>query len=133
MLQGVEDITAATSILDATNWVLEEAVNLQFATGGDLGGAGPNHRAATTAGAQAAPDIPPHLLEEEVRAPLPVVRDRLYGDAPGPHGVPVRPARCAAAGVDSTMVQQRLGSGVNRLHSPVNVVNTITSSVAFSK
>uniref|UniRef100_A0A383VHQ7 UBX domain-containing protein n=1 Tax=Tetradesmus obliquus TaxID=3088 RepID=A0A383VHQ7_TETOB len=95
-ITGVEDATAAMSVLEATNWQLEEAVNLQFATGGDLGGGaaggGSNH-------AGGAPDIPPELLqeEEEVRAPMPVMRDRLYGDAPGPHGIPARVARYGAA------------------------------------
>ncbi|WIA31804.1 hypothetical protein OEZ86_002672 [Tetradesmus obliquus] len=95
-ITGVEDATAAMSVLEATNWQLEEAVNLQFATGGDLGGGaaggGSNH-------AGGAPDIPPELLQEEdeVRAPMPVMRDRLYGDAPGPHGIPARVARYGAA------------------------------------
>ncbi|KAF8070998.1 PUX7 [Scenedesmus sp. PABB004] len=85
-ITGVEDPVAATGVLEACNWVLEDAVNLQFATGGDLGhgggGGGP------TAGAAAAAAAPPDD-DDDVRAPLPVVRERLYGDhAAGPHGVP---------------------------------------------
>jgi hypothetical protein len=81
------------SVLEATNWQLEEAVNLQFATGGDLGGGAAGGGSNTATGG--APDIPPELLQEEdeVRAPMPVMRDRLYGDAPGPHGIPARVAR----------------------------------------
>lgn len=80
---GVDDVAAAMNVLEATNWALEDAVNLQFATGGDLAGGGGN--AAAGGGAAQLPA----LDEEEVRAPLPVVRDRLYGDV-GMHGVPSR-------------------------------------------
>eukprot|EP00775_Hariotina_reticulata_P009689 gene9689-9847_t len=86
-ITGVDDPTAAISILEATNWNLEEAVNLQFATGGDLAGVAP--------GAQPAP-VAQHQLpevDEEVRAPMPVVRDRLYGDVG--HAIPARGTRFA--------------------------------------
>jgi hypothetical protein len=79
---GVDDVAAAMNVLEATNWQLEDAINLQFATGGDLGGAG----AGGGAGAAGAANLPP-LEEEEVRAPMPVMRDRLYGDG-GMHGIP---------------------------------------------
>ncbi|KAF6256723.1 hypothetical protein COO60DRAFT_1702203 [Scenedesmus sp. NREL 46B-D3] len=95
-ITGVEDATAAMSVLEATNWQIEEAVNLQFATGGDLGGGAAGGGSNAAAGGAA--DIPPELLQEEdeVRAPMPVMRDRLYGDAPGPHGMPARVARYGA-------------------------------------
>jgi hypothetical protein len=95
--QGVDDATAAMSVLEATNWQLEEAVNLQFATGGDLEGGAAGGGSNTAAGG--GPDIPPELLQEdEVRAPMPAMMDRLYGDAPGPHGIPAREARWGAYG-----------------------------------
>jgi hypothetical protein len=91
--QGVDDATAAMSVLEATNWQLEGAVNLQFATGGDLGGGLPGGGSNAAAGGE--PDIPPELLQEDdVRAPMPAMMDRLYGDVPGPHGIPARVARC---------------------------------------
>lgn len=73
------------NVLEATNWSLEEAINLQFATGGDLGG-GAGGAAGAGAGLEGGAGVPP-LDEEEVRAPMPVMRDRLYGDV-GMHGVP---------------------------------------------
>jgi len=84
-ITGLDDPAAAISILEATNWNLEEAVNLQFATGGDLTSVGPR--------AQPAGDAQQHLPEadQEVRAPMPVVRDRLYGDMG--HAVPARGTR----------------------------------------
>jgi hypothetical protein len=90
----VDDVAAAMNVLEATNWALEEAINLQFATGGDVGGGGGGGGGAHAGGAA---DLPP-LEEENVRAPLPVMRDRLYGDV-GMHGVPGRGgvvARCEA-------------------------------------
>ena len=90
-ITGVDDAAAATVVLEATAWVLEDAVNLQLATGGDLGGGSTGATGATAAGAPlAAP-----LDEEEVRAPLPVVRDRLYGDFGGPQGAMPRVTRWA--------------------------------------
>jgi hypothetical protein len=80
--QGVDDMAVAMNVLEATNWQLEDAINLQFATGGDLGGAG----AGGGAGAAGGANLPP-LEEEEVREPMPVMRDRLYGDH-GMHGIP---------------------------------------------
>jgi hypothetical protein len=78
---GVDDVAAATNVLEATSWQLEEAINLQFATGGDLGGA------SAGGGPGAAGAAGPPLDEDTVRAPMPVMRDRLYGDA-GMHGIP---------------------------------------------
>lgn len=83
---GVDDMGVAMNVLEATNWALEDAINLQFATGGDQGGGG----AGAAGGAGGADALPP-LDEENVRAPMPVMRDRLYGDARmGMHGVPAR-------------------------------------------
>jgi hypothetical protein len=79
---GVDDVGVAMNVLEATNWQLEEAINLQFATGGDVGGGG----AAGGGAGGAGPDFIP-LEEDEVRAPMPVMRDRLYGDV-GIHGIP---------------------------------------------
>jgi len=81
---GVDDVAAAMNVLEATNWALEDAVNLQFATGGDLGGGGGGGGGAGGGGGPA--ELPP-LDEDNVRAPMPVMRDRLYGDV-GMHGVP---------------------------------------------
>jgi hypothetical protein len=97
------DEGVAINLLEATNWNLEEAVNLHFATGGYAGG-------ADTAQARSAPasgsnfgqhsgsgfreEIPPALLAEDdnVRAPIPTKRERLYGDV-GMHGLPHGVAR----------------------------------------
>lgn len=94
-ITGMDDTTNALRILEASNWALEEAVNLFFATGGDLGGGGQG--AAAGGGGAARPsgipaDLPP-LDEEDVRAPMPTVVDRLYGDVPGPHSIPARVTR----------------------------------------
>lgn len=91
-ITGVDNAAAATVVLDATAWVLEDAVNLQFATGGDFGGGPTGAPPAGAAGA--APTALPD--EEEVRAPLPVVRDRLYGDYAGPQAIMPRFTRCAS-------------------------------------
>lgn len=88
-ITGLDDTTNALRILEASNWALEEAVNLFFATGGDLGAGGGGGGAA----AAGVPADMPALEEDEVRAPLPTVMDRLYGDVPGPHGLPARVAR----------------------------------------
>lgn len=80
---GVDDVAAAMNVLEATNWQLEEAINLQFATGGDVGGAG----GAAGGGGGGGAALPP-LDEEEVRAPMPAMRDRLYGDVGMMHGIP---------------------------------------------
>jgi hypothetical protein len=90
----VDDVGAAISVLEATNWQLEEAINLQFATGGVGGGGGGNGGGAGDGGAGGLGHLP-MLDEEDVRAPMPVVRDRLYGDAGGPHSIApgMRPAR----------------------------------------
>lgn len=89
---GADDVGAAISILEATNWQLEEAINLHLATGG-AGAAGGGADAGPGAGRAAGGRGPMADFEEEqVRAPLPVMRDRLYGDA-GQHGVPGRVAR----------------------------------------
>lgn len=80
------------NVLEATNWSLEDAINLQFATGGDAGGGGGGvggGGAGGGAGGAAGPAGLPPLEEEDVRAPMPVMRDRLYGDA-GMHGIPAR-------------------------------------------
>jgi hypothetical protein len=82
------------NVLEATNWSLEDAINLQFATGGDVGGAGGGGGGGGAAGGSAGgaaggPSGLPPLEEEDVRAPMPVMRDRLYGDA-GMHGIPAR-------------------------------------------
>eukprot|EP00878_Enallax_costatus_P022026 GHUV01023349.1.p1 GENE.GHUV01023349.1~~GHUV01023349.1.p1 ORF type:complete len:292 (+),score=90.24 GHUV01023349.1:284-1159(+) len=92
-ITGLDDTTNALRILEVSNWALEEAVNLFFATGGDLGAGG---GAAGAGGSNSTPADVPALEEEEVRAPLPVVRDRLYGDVSGPHGIPARVARYGA-------------------------------------
>ena len=91
-ITGLDDTTNALRILEASNWALEEAVNLYFATGGDLG-AGGGAGAAGAGGSNSIPADVPALEEDEVRAPLPVVRDRLYGDVSGQHGIPARVAR----------------------------------------
>lgn len=93
-ITGMDDTTNALRILEASNWALEEAVNLFFATGGDLGSSGAvGGGAAAGAGASGVPADLATLEEDEVRAPLPAVMDRLYGDIPGPHGMPTRVAR----------------------------------------
>lgn len=106
MHAGVDDVGSAASVLEATNWNLEEAINLQFATGGlgaggGGGGAAPAAEAAAGAGGNAAAGSPMFggggEEEEHVRAPLPVMRDRLYGDAGGLHGIRPRQARCVCA------------------------------------
>lgn len=88
---GVDDVAVAMNVLEATNWSLEDAINLQFATGGDVGGGGGvgGSGGAGGAGGAAGPAGLPPLDEEDVRAPMPVMRDRLYGDA-GMHGIPAR-------------------------------------------
>lgn len=88
------DEAAALQMLQATGYQLEEAVNLFFATG-DAGGAAAarsmqpefeddealarrlQEEATGGAGGQ-----PAQMEEEQVRAPLPVVTERLYGEEP---------------------------------------------------
>ncbi|BDA49565.1 UBX domain-containing protein 7 [Coccomyxa sp. Obi] len=75
------DHATAQSLLEATNYDLEQAVGLFFATHGDTGG-------AASGSAVPKPSAPmddrgslmPEVVEEQVRAPLPVLRDRLYGE-----------------------------------------------------
>lgn len=78
-ITGADD-AAALHLLEATNWVLEDAVNLHFATA-DAGGAGVGG-AGGAAGASAAPGAagPLDSFEDEVRAPLPTKMERLYGN-----------------------------------------------------
>lgn len=93
-ITGLDDTTNALRFLEASNWALEEAVNLFFATGGDLGaGGGGGAGVAGAAGSNGIPTDNSALEEDVVRAPLPVVRDRLYGDASGPHGIAAPVAR----------------------------------------
>ncbi|CAL5224689.1 g7413 [Coccomyxa viridis] len=94
------DPVSARGILEATGYDLEQAVGLYFAQQADEGSAarsstaatGPSqHNVAQARGASfGAPD------SDEVRAPLPVMRDRLYGAdfaMPGrPRGFPRREA-----------------------------------------
>lgn len=101
-ITGADEATAL-SVLEACDWQLEGAVELHFATGGDVGG-GVNPGAA----AGASPNHPaahdPVLAEDEVRAPIPAKMDRLYGDmgmgmagmGTGLHGIPQ--ARWVTAG-----------------------------------
>jgi len=73
--------------LEATDWVLDDAVGLYFAShdghgGSHGGGAGGG---SGTAGHSGLPVIPPD--QDEVRAPLPTKIERLYGDHFDPRAV----------------------------------------------
>lgn len=93
-ITGLDDTTQALSILEASNWVLEEAVNLFFATGGDIGaGAAGAAGGARADGGNGSSEALAAMEEDEVRAPLPVIKERLYGDVSGHHGIPAHPAR----------------------------------------
>ncbi|KAL4431383.1 hypothetical protein ABPG75_006639 [Micractinium tetrahymenae] len=100
-ITGADEATAL-QMLEATGYQLEGAVNLFFATGeaGGAGGAGGPGAAPlpameddealarrlqeeATGGGGGGGGGPPALMDEEqVRAPLPVVTERLYGDEP---------------------------------------------------
>ena len=104
-ITGADEGTAI-NLLEATNWNLEEAVNLHFATGIDAqpagGAAAAQAQPAAASGANFGQHgsnnprdmIPPELLadEDNVRAPIPTKRERLYGDV-GMHGLPHGVAR----------------------------------------
>jgi hypothetical protein len=97
------DEAAALSVLEACDWQLEGAVELHFATAGDVG-AGMNPGAASGAHPNLMDSHDPGLTEEEVRAPIPARMDRLYGDmgmagmGTGMHGIPQARWVLAAAG-----------------------------------
>jgi hypothetical protein len=77
-ITGLDDTAQAISVLEATNYNLEAAVNLHFATGEGMGDAG-----APAQNASAGAGDPPPLLDDEVRAPLPTRTERLFGDHMG--------------------------------------------------
>eukprot|EP00798_Chlamydomonas_sp_ICE-L_P008221 gene8221-1487_t len=73
------DDAKALPILEASNWKLDDAVNLFFAAGeggGAMGGGAPSNPAA--------PSNMGGMEEDYVRAALPSKVDRLYGHARGP-------------------------------------------------
>ncbi|PSC74669.1 UBX domain-containing 2 isoform X1 [Micractinium conductrix] len=98
------DEAAALGALEATGYNLEQAVNLFFAQGdvgdGGMGGMLPLEDDESMArrlqgegggGGGGGGGLPPALEEDEVRAPLPVRTERLYGDDL-PRQMPRRPA-----------------------------------------
>ncbi|TMW67065.1 hypothetical protein Poli38472_012181 [Pythium oligandrum] len=71
------DSTTATQYLELTNWSLDEAVNLFMESGGQgFGGAGGSGSAGS-----AMPPPAPAYSEDDIRAPDPSRRQRLFNDA----------------------------------------------------
>ncbi|KAJ4744678.1 UBX domain-containing protein [Rhynchospora pubera] len=86
-----QTIDTASHFLEATNWKLEEALQLFYL--GNEGGvtaspslppvvAGPPVSANASAATPSDSPAVANLGEDEVRAPLPAIRDTLYGDLP---------------------------------------------------
>lgn len=93
-IAAVQSPDTAREFLQATGWNLEDAVLLYYA--GNEGGATtsslqpasaennahlPNQSSSSGRGVFGGDNLPPHGVEDNVRAPLPVVREALYDDA----------------------------------------------------
>lgn len=92
------DQDAALSMLEATNWDAQEAVNLYFATqaAGGAGGAGPSAAGGGGDGYQPPADVLAAAGEDDVRAPLPARVAKLYDDAGPMYSQMQRAARASA-------------------------------------
>jgi hypothetical protein len=91
------DQDAALSMLEATNWDAQEAVNLFFATQAAGGGAAPSATAGGGGdGYQPPADVLAAAGEDDVRAPLPARVAKLYDDAGPMYSQMQRAARASA-------------------------------------